>query len=208
MTTNNQPPKRGQWARLGELGPGWISAIAALIVALGTAGFFAGRVTTPNAAATPQTTTETTVVTTSTSVPTTSSTLSGPTSSPDLPTDVSGQPDGTQLASYNVTLTMGYGFNVKLTPPTQADITKAANQDIFNYGGGISSQHRMALLSTNKPTYAACKDSQLFSGRAILSPGLTFCILTPGRMVGVEVTDAKASPTNFIAMNITIWQGS
>jgi len=44
MSVSNRPPRRG-WARLGELGPAWITAIAALIVALTGAGFFAGRVT-------------------------------------------------------------------------------------------------------------------------------------------------------------------
>ena len=33
--------------RLGELGPAWISAIAALLTAMAAAGFFAGRVTSP-----------------------------------------------------------------------------------------------------------------------------------------------------------------
>lgn len=50
---HNQQPRRG-WARLGELGPAWITAIAALIVALTSAGFFAGRATSePTVAAKP-----------------------------------------------------------------------------------------------------------------------------------------------------------
>lgn len=44
VSENNQRPRRGR-ARIGELGPAWITAIAALIVALTGAGFFAGRVT-------------------------------------------------------------------------------------------------------------------------------------------------------------------
>jgi hypothetical protein len=40
----NKPTRHG-WARIGELGPAWITAIATLILALTGAGFFAGRVT-------------------------------------------------------------------------------------------------------------------------------------------------------------------
>jgi hypothetical protein len=40
----NQSTRHG-WARLGELGPAWITAIATLILALTGAGFFAGRAT-------------------------------------------------------------------------------------------------------------------------------------------------------------------
>jgi hypothetical protein len=39
-----EPPKSG-WARLGEVGPAWISAITGLILALTSAGFFVGHVT-------------------------------------------------------------------------------------------------------------------------------------------------------------------
>jgi hypothetical protein len=51
MGDKEESQRRG-WARIGELGPAWISAIAAVIVALAAAGFFAGRVTTPTPAPT------------------------------------------------------------------------------------------------------------------------------------------------------------
>jgi hypothetical protein len=57
MSADNERPRRG-WARIAELGPVWISAIAALIVALATAGFFTGRATAPTVTtAAPPTTT-------------------------------------------------------------------------------------------------------------------------------------------------------
>jgi hypothetical protein len=41
---NGQPPPRHGWARINDLGPQWIGAIAALIAALGgIGGFFVGR---------------------------------------------------------------------------------------------------------------------------------------------------------------------
>ena len=51
MSDKEEPQRRG-WARMGELGPAWISAIAAVILALAAVGFFAGRVTTPTPAPT------------------------------------------------------------------------------------------------------------------------------------------------------------
>ena len=51
MSDKEGSPRRG-WARIGELGPAWITAVAGLIVALAAAGFFAGRVTTPTPAPT------------------------------------------------------------------------------------------------------------------------------------------------------------
>ena len=51
MSDKEGSPRRG-WARIGELGPAWITAVAGLIVALAAVGFFAGRVTTPTPAPT------------------------------------------------------------------------------------------------------------------------------------------------------------
>ena len=51
MSDKEGPQRRG-WARLGELGPAWITAGAGVIVALAAAGFFAGRATTPTPAPT------------------------------------------------------------------------------------------------------------------------------------------------------------
>ena len=49
---DKEGPQRRGWARIGELGPAWITAVAGLIVALAAVGFFAGRVTTPTPAPT------------------------------------------------------------------------------------------------------------------------------------------------------------
>ena len=51
MSDKEGPQRRG-WARIGELGPAWITAGAGVIVALAAAGFFAGRATTPTPAPT------------------------------------------------------------------------------------------------------------------------------------------------------------
>ena len=51
MSDKEGSPRRG-WARIGELGPAWITAGAGVIVALAAAGFFAGRATTPTPAPT------------------------------------------------------------------------------------------------------------------------------------------------------------
>ena len=49
---DKEGPQRRGWARIGELGPAWITAGAGVIVALAAAGFFAGRATTPTPAPT------------------------------------------------------------------------------------------------------------------------------------------------------------
>lgn len=45
MSDGTESHKKSALARFGELGPAWITAIAALIVALTGAGFFVGHVT-------------------------------------------------------------------------------------------------------------------------------------------------------------------
>src|ERR1022692_2864642 len=47
MSSTEQPSRHGWWARILELGPAWITAIATVIVALGGVGFFAGRASAP-----------------------------------------------------------------------------------------------------------------------------------------------------------------
>jgi hypothetical protein len=49
MAENHEPAKERRLGRIGELGPTWITAIAALIVALSGAGFFVGHVTASSA---------------------------------------------------------------------------------------------------------------------------------------------------------------
>ncbi|HSV66846.1 MAG TPA: hypothetical protein VLJ59_13170 [Mycobacteriales bacterium] len=202
MSAEGSRPGRG-WHRLGELGPAWLSGIAAVVTALTSAGYVVGRATAPPSA---------TPVVSSAPATTTPATPTAPSPTPtdtSPPSGASPAPgNGTQLASYDVSLAAGYGFDTKLTKPGQADIVNHGGTDLY-FSGFFYTKDRIVMLPTNTtPTYPACQANTIFSYQTpTVVQGMTFCLVENGALAGVKVTDlgpARASTT----VRVTIWQNS
>jgi len=186
---SEQPPRRG-WARILELGPAWISAIATLILALAAAGFFAGRVTAPTTATTgtPQPTQ---------TVPKTVTAPSATNSLPNSPWSVYYQ---TQVGIGTV------GINFDNNPPS------SASADIFYSGSLLESTSNATLAvwpGSATPTPAQCQNwVTTHPGTSIgtVTVGMQICLKTAqGRPVLLRIQSVTPDAANG---QVTVWQSN
>lgn len=188
--------------RIGELGPAWISAIAAVIVALTGAGFFAGRVSAPASLANQPTKISATTVPTAAPV-------SAGTSASASPSGVAATVgNGTLLGSYSFQLTNAYNAPLGPTAPTQSQIAAGGAYDV-GYSGDLSAGNNEKMISLpagTTPTYSACTTGTVFEDSASPAQGTSFCIIeTSGRVAGVTVT-AMGSSLSYAVLQVTVWK--
>lgn len=195
MSGNGQDSRRGFLSRLGELGPAWITALAALLVALTSAGFFAGR-----AAGQPRPSPTVTVT-----APARIGQGEGSSSPPAAATA------GTQLGSYPVDLTGSYGVPLGPARPAPSQYSADGIGDLVKIDSriGPGGADQMVLLPDGTdPTYQQCKSATNFSGQIVPVTGSSFCIIeTTGYIAGAEVTAVGPTVSN-VNFTITVWKNS
>jgi hypothetical protein len=196
------PPPKGAGSRFGDRAPVWIGAIAALITALAGAGFFAFHSTTPSSATPPATPQPVASSARSTPLPS----LASSSALPDSAT-----PDGTQLASYRLTLVSKFSVPLGVTPPAQADFGPEGGGDISEGNASniypTGSNKMLALPANTTPTYQGCKAAMMFVGSTEMVKGAAFCLTENGRMVGV-VMMSVAFTHGSADLAVTVWQDS
>ncbi len=214
-----QETKKSGTARLAELGPAWIGALAALLVALTGAGFFAGRVTTQPA---PQPTVTSTATVTATPTVTVTATpvagASGSQTSEASSGSISTTANGTALASYTFTLPQYDSAPLGTTAPDQAQVLSGTGQDVvWNTGAGGSpletggGDKLLNLPSGSTPTYQTCTTDTLSSGEVVNpTSGNAFCLIeATGKMAGVTITSANNSQSPYyLVLHVVIWENS
>ena len=58
------------------------------------------------------------------------------------------------------------------------------------------------------PTYQQCVDGTLFENQVNAKPGVTFCLVEVGKMVGVTVTSVSSTQPYYATLHVTVWQNS
>jgi hypothetical protein len=58
------------------------------------------------------------------------------------------------------------------------------------------------------PTYQQCTDDTLFENQVSAKPGVAFCLVEAGKMVGVTVTSVSSTQPYYAALHVTVWQNS
>lgn len=192
------PHRASPW----ELGPQWIIALATLVAAMTTAGFFAGKTidntSQGNAAPGPVTSS------TPTAAPSTQS--SSPPASPSPA--VAG---GTKIATYTFQIVRGYAVPLGDTAPKQADFVDYGTGGDVGFNGNYSSlvpmdqTYKMIGLDKQQPSFEACTTSSVFVGSVQLAIGKTFCLLKPGRIIGGKIVSAGPVVGQPVGIEITIW---
>jgi hypothetical protein len=200
VSNGHESSRKGWLARILELGPAWITAIAGLIVALAAVGFFVGRSTTSGARQAP-----TVAVTTPASGHATAASSPSP--------SARSVPNGTLLGSYSISITVGPGESVPLnaTKPTQSQLDTGAGDlgtgtpaDVFVFLP-INGDKMLSLPGGSTPSYQSCSADTVFEGEASSNPGTAFCLSATGRMIGVTVTSLQSA---FAVLHITVWQNT
>ena len=188
MSTDKEPPRKGWSERISELGPAWITAIAALFAVFVGGGYVAGHTSGARDPA-PQPTVTVTATATATET-------SLATSSPQSPraSQVTTS-DNAQLGSYEIVLPPGYSIPLGASKPTQSQFDSTEQSgDLDDTGAGnendtyqeLSGDRMVQLPDNSKLTYNACTSSTAFTGRISGDRlGIAFCILENGRIAGV-----------------------
>ncbi|WP_433077380.1 hypothetical protein ACQP1P_34355 [Dactylosporangium sp. CA-052675] len=122
-----------------------------------------------------------------------------------------GEPAGTQLASYPVTVN---GGSVPLddAAPDQAQFVQPCSAgdicldpDSWSFVP-VGPQVRQYVLADHAPpTYQGCKSATVLAARVPIAVGQTFCVLKPGRAVGVAITSAPRAAGGAVAFTATVW---
>jgi hypothetical protein len=190
MVYNTPGPKKRGW---GELGPTWITAIAALLTAMTGAGFFIGRSSAPDAKAG--------------SEPTSSAaaTVTAAGNAPATAASSSASPAPVPIVFWTGHLEFGY-FNLDVKPPIRTG-------DTFIVGGGsvMESYGDAAELSVwtsnGTPDKNACatavsKDSSTYINGLV--EGNHICGRTAeGRIFRIDIT---AAGDDDISGDVTVWE--
>jgi hypothetical protein len=189
LSADNESSRK-RLARIRGLGPAWITAIAGLVVALTSAGFFAGRITAP---------------------PTTDA-ISSLATVASLTEISSMSPNGAELGSYDINLPIGYSVPLGPTHPTQSQFTNGSGGDIWTNSileiGPGNGNKMLNLPDGTTPTYQQCADDTLFENQVSAKPGVAFCLVEAGKMVGVTVTSVSSTQPYYAALHVTVWQNS
>jgi hypothetical protein len=184
----------GQRPGFWQLGPLWISALAAAVTALAGVGFFAGRATAPSGtAAGPAPTTHTA---TSASSP------------PAAPTAIAAAA-GKLLTHYSVDISDTYYLDLT-DKPARPQKDDGSDPDLYFVTGEIISGNRiqMASLDGAAPTYAACMaDTRFVSLLLSVEQGDTFCLVGHGLVAGVTAKKVDVGSVATIAtLDIAVWR--
>ncbi|WP_031079083.1 hypothetical protein [Streptomyces sp. NRRL WC-3742] len=137
---------------------------------------------------------------------------SSPTVSPSADGNSGAVANGTQLGNYAVHLSGGYGVPLPNTAPKLSDYEQGEPGDVYvgseAQAFGPSGQNKLIPLPAGTlPTYGACTAKAAFAAQAPSSPGTAFCIKTPGRMIGLQVTGSHYAAQPFWAeAQVTVWQ--
>src|ERR1700730_18187470 len=209
LSADKEPSKKAWSERIGELGPAWITAIAALCGLFVGGGYVAGHASGPGARDPAPDPTVTVTVTATATV--TSPVAPSPQSSHASQMATS---NGSTLGSYTVDLPSGYSIPLGGSKPTQSQFDSSGqNGDLsdVNYSGTdtyqeLGSDRMVQLQDGTTPTYQACTSSTAFTnGISGDSLRVAFCILENGKIAGVEVASQSSTTSDYI-LQVSVWR--
>jgi hypothetical protein len=209
LSADKESSKKGWSERIGELGPAWITAIAALCAVFVGGGYAAGHA---SGSGTHDPAPEPTVTVTATATATVTSPVTPSTrSSHTLQMATS---NSSTLGSYTVDLPSGYSIPLGASKPTQSQFDSSAQNgdlsDVYDSGTDTYQElgrDRMVQLQDGAaPTYQACTSSTAFTnGISGGTLGVAFCILEPGKIAGVRVVSQSSTTSDYI-LQVTVWR--
>jgi len=184
----SRPARHG----FADLGPAWISAIAAAVGAVvAVVGFFAGRATAPSPAGAP--------------APRPASIASVPSAAAAV-----GPSSGTQLAHYNADVAAGYGIDIGAQPQRPRQGIPGDASLVIPVVGQISSSDggKLAQLDANStPTFDNCAANTRFTNTAYVGRGDAFCYIGHGYLAAIKVVDKVIAVTgDYDTLDITVWK--
>jgi hypothetical protein len=199
-------------SKIWELGPAWLTAIAALITALGAAGFFVGRASAPNSVGSAPTTAPPpgaagNPVAASASSPRSSQPASSPSTAA-----VPASGPGSLIEHYGIDVSEEYGINLKAQPPPPKPGSvlygsfdlELLYTDTTSVSTGDSSAYFTVLANQTSATFAACSsDTQYINYGITVSQGDVFCYYGHDFIAGVVVTKQTNAYDHF---DITVWR--
>lgn len=202
MHKDPSEPKRGLGEIFREI-PNWIKAIAALIAALATAGFFAvGQGHAPTGVSSPPADS--------------SSPRPGGHAGQPAPAPTSGQPAsgaGVLLTQYSVDISADYGINFGTSPvqPESCDAGNFTANLCYGPGNGITSNEKLAVLPAARASYQGCKNETVYVNTvATFAVGTRLCFTggtSPPLISSATITAIGSNPA-YVRFKVEVWEGT
>jgi hypothetical protein len=205
VSEDEKSSPKGWSARIGELGPAWITAIAGLIAVVAGGGFAAGHASGAHDPA-PQPT----VTVTATATATVTSPATYPPQSP--PVSQAATSNGAVLGSYTVDLPTSYSIPLGASKPTQPQFDSSEqNGDLdnnFDNGYQVLGNDQMVQLQDGSTlTYHTCINSTAFTGGINPNLGVAFCVIESGKVAGVKVISQSSTTSDYI-LQVIVWRNT
>jgi hypothetical protein len=211
LSEDKESSKKGWSERVGELGPAWITAIAALCAVFVGGGYAVGHAQDSEAhASAPQPTV--TVTVTAPAAVTAAAATSPVASSPQSPhASQIATSNGSMLGTYKVELPLGYSIPLGASKPTQSqfdssELSGDLDATYFPTYREMGSDEMVQLPDGTTPTYRGCINSTAFTNSITGgSLGVAFCIIENGKIAGVEVVSQSSTTSDYI-LQVTVWR--
>jgi hypothetical protein len=204
MSEDEKSSQKGWSARIGELGPAWITALAGLIAVFAGGGFAAGHASGAHDPA-PQPT----VTVTATATATVTSPVTHPPQGP--PVSSAATSNGAVLGSYTVDLPTGYSIPLGASKPTQSQFDSSEqNGDLDDESVGyqaLGNDQIVQLQDGSTLTYHTCTNSTAFTRTIYPSLGVAFCAIESGKIAGVKVISQSSTTSDYI-LQVTVWRNT
>lgn len=128
----------------------------------------------------------------------------------------SGSQKGRLLGSYSFELDADYSVPLSSTKPTESQYANPNNGDLLftwdddNFEFEVTTNsssynHLVALPPGSQLSYTACTTPKTFANQVVAAIGVEFCMLEPGKVVGVRVAALHNYSWDAI-LNVTVWQ--
>jgi len=133
-----------------------------------------------------------------------------PSSSPASYESASSVANGTPLASYSFKYPLDYDAPIGVASPSQSEFNNEniGDLDLSDVAGPptffpLGSDRILSLSAGITPTYQACASDTLLISSVSGATGTVFCLVEPGKMVGVSVT---SSGQGYQILSVVIWE--
>lgn len=201
-----EEPSKPQRPSFREIGPAWITAIAALIAALAGAGFFAGRVTAPNSSNLSPVSTTTPRAT----KPISPVSTVNPAISP-LETNQPSDGAGALLNAYKVTIPSNEGIRFGPTPGQPESCSPVdSTVDLCYDGYEVGSDENVAVLNAASASYGGCEtDTNYQFSITSLTAGTILCFTgsSPSNLVA-SATITAIGQNSALILSVKVYKGA
>lgn len=124
---------------------------------------------------------------------------------------------GGELYSCSIDFSKGYSliFGDKCPQPTQDGYSSSSRYDLYYFSSDssqdivfkTSDEHQLAVLDAKAASYQGCQNDTRYANSLSLPEGAALCFTGHGVIVGIKIDKFHSHPTEYVTLDIAVWQG-